>query len=80
MHYRLREFRARHFRELAENNGVPTVWDKMLELVSNIPPSLAAVEKRLAPDFPRILWERISNGMLSQAGVFKNETFGGGLV
>ena len=80
MHYRLREIRARHYRELAENSGVPTVWDKMLELVNNVPPSLAAVEKRLAPDFPRILWERISNGMLSQAGVFKNETFGGGLV
>jgi len=73
MHYRLREIRARHYRELAEKSGVPTVWDKMLELINNVPPSLAAVEKRLAPDFPRILWERISNGMLSQAGVFKNE-------
>jgi len=80
MHYRLREIRARHFRELAENNGVPTVWGKMLELVNNVPPSLAAVEKRLASDFPRILWERISNGMLSQADAFKNETLGGGLV
>ena len=80
MHYRLREIRARHYRELAEKSGVPAVWDKMQELINNVPPSLAAVEKRLAPDFPRILWERISNGMLSQAGVFKNETFGGGLV
>ena len=80
MHYRLREIRARHYRELAEKSGVPAVWDKMRELINNVPPSLAAVEKRLAPDFPRILWERISNGMLSQAGVFKNETFGGGLV
>jgi len=73
MHYRLREIRARHYRELAEKSGVPAVWDKMQELINNVPPSLAAVEKRLAPDFPRILWERISNGMLSQAGVFKNE-------
>ena len=80
MHYRLREIRARHFRELAENSGVPTVWDKMLELVNNVPPSLAAVEKRLASDFPRTLWERISNGMLSQVGAFKNETLGGGLI
>ena len=80
MHYRLREIRARHYRELAEKSGVPAVWDKMQELINNVPPSLAAVEKRLAPDFPRILWERISNGMLSQAGVFKNETLGGGFV
>ena len=80
MHYRLREIRARHYRELAEKSGVPAVWDKMQELINNVPPSLAAAEKRLAPDFPRILWERISNGMLSQAGVFKNETLGGGFV
>ncbi len=51
-----------------------------LELIDKIPPSLAAVEKRLAPNFPRTLWERISNGTLSQAGAFKNETHGGGLV
>ncbi|MBK7767862.1 MAG: hypothetical protein IPI44_18490 [Sulfuritalea sp.] len=38
--------------------------------------SLAAVEKRLASDFPRIPWERISNGMLSQADAFKNEILG----
>jgi hypothetical protein len=80
MHYRLREIRARHYRELIEKSGVPTAWDKMQELINNVPPSLAAVEKRLASDFPRILWERISNGMLSQAGAFKNETLGSGLV
>ena len=80
MHYRLREIRARHYRELAEKSGVPAVWDKMRELINNVPPSLAAVEKRLAPDFPRILWERISNGMLSQADAFKKETLGGGPV
>lgn len=79
-HYRLREIRARHYRELAEKNGVPRVWDKTLELVDNVPPALAAVEKRIAPEFPRILWERISNGILSQAGAFKNETLGSGLV
>ena len=72
MLYRLAEIRARHFRVMAENSGVPTVWDKMQELVSNVPASLAAVEKRLAPDFPPILWERISNGMLSQAGAFNS--------
>ena len=80
MHYRLKEIRARHYRELAGKSGVPTVWDKMLELIDNVSPSLAAVEKRLTPDFPRTLWERISNGMLSQAGVFKNETSGGALA
>lgn len=74
MHYRLREIRARHYRELAEKSGVPTVWDKMQELINNVPPSLAAVEKCLASGFPRILWERISNGMLSQAAAFKNES------
>jgi serine/threonine-protein kinase HipA len=48
----------------------------MSESVENVPPSLAAVEKRPAPDFRRILRERVSNGMLSQADVFKNATLG----
>ena len=80
MHYTLREIRARHYRELADKSGVPPVWDKMLELVDKVPPSLAAVEKRLAPDFPRILWERVANGMLTQAVAFTNDTLGSGLV
>ena len=80
MHYRLGEIRARHYRELADKSGVPTVWDKMQALIENVPPSLAAVEKRLASDFPRILWERISNGMLSQADAFKKEILGSGPV
>lgn len=74
MHYRLGEIRARHYRELADKSGVPTVWDKMQSLIESVPPSLEAVEKRLASDFPRILWERVSNGMLSQVDVFKSET------
>lgn len=80
MHYLLREIRARHYRELADKSGVPTVWDKMLDLINNVPPSLAAVEKRLASDFPRVLWERISSGMLSQASAFKNEILGSGPI
>ncbi len=80
MHYGLGEICARHYRELANKSGVPTVWDKMQALIENVPPSLAAVEKRLASDFPRILWERMSNGMLSQADTFKKELLGGGPV
>ncbi len=80
MHYRLKEIRARHYREVAEKSGVPTVWDKMLTLIGDVPASLAAVEKRLAPGFPRILWERISNGMLSQASAFKKESLGSRVV
>jgi serine/threonine-protein kinase HipA len=80
MHYRLREIRARHYREVAEKSGVPTVWDKMLTLIDDVPVSLAAVEKRLAPDLPRVLWERVSNGMLSQASAFKRESLGSGVV
>ncbi len=78
MHYRLREIRARHYREVADKSGVPTVWDKMQHLIGDVPRSLAAVESRLAPSFPRGLWERISAGMLSQADAFKNELLGTG--
>lgn len=60
-----------------DKSGVPAVWDKMQALIENVPPSLAAVEKRLAPGFPGILWERVSNGMLSQVAAFKNEILGG---
>jgi serine/threonine-protein kinase HipA len=80
MHYRLREIRGRHYRELADKSGVPSVWDKMQVLIENVPPSLAAVEKRLASDFPPDLWERISNGIRAQANSFKNEISGGGPV
>jgi serine/threonine-protein kinase HipA len=80
MHYRLREIRARHYRELAEKSGVPTVWDKMQALIDKVPSSLAAVEQRLASDFPPALWERTSNGMLSQAGAFRSEILGSGLA
>lgn len=78
MHYRLSEIRARHYRELADKSGVPTVWDKMQALIESVPPSLAAVEQRLPSGFPRILWERISNGIISQADAFKNEILGRG--
>jgi serine/threonine protein kinase HipA of HipAB toxin-antitoxin module len=80
MHYPLSEIRARHFRELAEKSGVPAVWDRMVELVSNVPPSLAAVESRLDTDFPKNMWERISNGMRAQADAFRKQAFDAGLV
>ena len=80
MHCRLREIRARHYRELAEKRGVPTVWDKMQVLIDNVPSSLAMVEKRLPPDFPQSLWERVSDGMRSQAVAFKDEAPGGGVA
>jgi hypothetical protein len=54
MHDRMGDIRARHYRELANKSGVPTVWDKMQALIENVPTSLAAVEKQLASDFPRI--------------------------
>jgi serine/threonine-protein kinase HipA len=73
MHYRLSEIRARHFREVAMSSGVPAVWGRMLELVGNVPPSLAAIEMRLPEDFPTKLWQQISAGMLGQTGAFKKE-------
>ena len=76
MHDRLWEVRARHYRELANKSGVPTVLGKMQALIENVPTSLAAVEKPLASDFPRILWERISDDMLAQADAFKKEILG----
>jgi hypothetical protein len=76
MHDRMGDIRARHYRELANKSGVPTVWDKMQALIENVPTSFAAVEKPLASDFPRILWERISDDMLAQADAFKKEMLG----
>ncbi len=77
-HYKLTEIQARHFRELAESSGVPMVWDKMLALIENVPSALAKVEQILAPDFPPMLWERISNGMISQVDTFKKQITGNG--
>lgn len=76
MHYRLREIRARHYRELADRSGVPTVWDRMQALINKVEPSLVAVEKRLASDFPEMLWKRVSSGMLSQVAAFRSEISG----
>jgi serine/threonine-protein kinase HipA len=79
-HYRLREIHARHYRELAGKSGVPAVWDKMQAMVDDLPRSLAAVEARLPPDFPRRLWEQISNGMLAQARAFRNGNLADGVA
>jgi serine/threonine-protein kinase HipA len=77
-HYKLTEIQARHFRELAESSGVPTVWDKMLALIENVHFALATVEQKLVSDFPPMLWERISTGMISQVDTFKKQITGDG--
>jgi len=80
LHARLKEIRARHYREVANKSGVPAVWDKMQALIDRVAPSLAAVGKRLPSDFPPLLWARVSGGMLSQASAFRKEALRGDLA
>lgn len=71
MHYRIAEIHAGHFLEQAARSGVPNVRDRMLTLIANVPAALDAVEKRVDRRFPAVLWEKVSKGMLSQAGTFR---------
>jgi hypothetical protein len=54
------------------------VWDKMLALIENVHFALATVEQKLVSDFPPMLWERISTGMISQVDTFKKQITGDG--
>ncbi len=72
-HYRLKDIRARHYRDIANTSGVPVAWDKIIELIGKVHPALSAVEKRLPPQFPQDLWARVSNGMLAQTEAFRTD-------
>lgn len=69
LHYRLRDIQARHWRRLAETSG-PDTWPRMLALVDQVEPVLAAVGRTLPEGFPARVWEPIAAGMRRHANVF----------
>lgn len=69
-HYRFDELTAERWRRQAERSGVPSLWDAMRALVSELDAALTRVEARLPRGFPLALWRSIAEGALRQARAF----------
>lgn len=62
-HRHFHTIEARHWRQLALQNGGEPVWQAMLALVQGAQNALAVAEGELPDDFPARTWERISEGV-----------------
>jgi serine/threonine-protein kinase HipA len=65
-HRRLDTIHVTHWQQLADRAGVPGLFAAMVAMVDAVPATLATVEPQLPSDFPRLVWERIRDGMLAQ--------------
>lgn len=54
----------RHWKKLATETAIPGAFDEMVRLVEGSQAALARLEGRLPADFPVVVWERISSGVL----------------
>jgi serine/threonine-protein kinase HipA len=66
LHRLLDKIHLAHWKRLAESTGVLGLFDAMVAMVDAVPSTLATVEPLLPADFPPLVWERISTGMLRQ--------------
>jgi serine/threonine-protein kinase HipA len=71
-HYRLKEIQTRHWHSLAMQYGGPAVWQRMLNHLERVEPTLAAVEQTLPIDFPQRTWGLISQGIREQVVRFRD--------
>lgn len=72
-HYKLREIRVRHWRDLAQRCGVPGVWERMLGMVNGMDAALQRVEALLPDDFPQHIWDAMQTGIRGHASQFLRE-------
>lgn len=73
MYYRMLDFRARHWKHLADTCGVDQIWEEMISLAQRLPAALEHVQNQLPPDFPQRIWKSISDGALKHAAQFLRE-------
>jgi serine/threonine-protein kinase HipA len=71
-HYRLNEITARHWRELAEQTGLPGLWKRMQSFVESAPAALERAERVLPGSFPERVYTTITNGVRQQVERFAN--------
>lgn len=69
MHYRLRDIKPRHWRQLANSAG-NEVWERLCGMAETTERVLEAVERELPEGFPAKLWIAVSSGMKRHAAVF----------
>lgn len=70
VHYRLSDIHARHWRMLAVDSGVSTVWTLMVAMAEGIEGAINIVVDQLPENFPARLAEAIFNGVRRQAKQF----------
>ena len=66
LHRHLDKIHLTHWKRLAASTGVPGLFETMVAMVDAVPATLSTVEPQLPADFPPLVWERISAGMLRQ--------------
>ena len=70
-HYRLREIQPRHWHDLVERTGIPTLWHQMIELAESAGGSaLEKVTADLPPGFPARVIDEIAAGIRQQTRIF----------
>jgi len=75
-HYRLNEITARHWRELAEQTGLPGLWKRMQSFVESAPAALERADRVLPRSFPERVYTTIGDGVRRQVKRFA-ETLAG---
>jgi len=67
-HYGVGDIMPRHFRQIANNSGVPdaSMEDIFAELGRDVPGALGKTANLMPPGFPQILIESIARGVLNR--------------
>ncbi len=69
-HYRVSEIQTRHWKLLAKECGVPSVWKLMLEMAGSVDDAIASVMIQLPQEYPVALAETIFDGVRKQVAKF----------
>jgi len=70
-HYRLNEIIGRHWLELAQKSGVPSLWPRMQSLVEESVPAMDRLAQHLPAGFPERVYSTIRAGILRQSQRFQ---------
>ena len=71
-HYRIHEITERHWRTLAEETGIPGLWDRIQSFVDVAATAIDEMAKQLPKNFPPKVYDAIRHGVHTQVTKFKN--------
>jgi serine/threonine-protein kinase HipA len=71
-HYRIDEITARHWRTLADETGIPGLWERMQAFVDAAAIAISQLAQHLPGSFPPRVYDAIEHGVHAQARKFRN--------